>query len=77
MAWLAPERDSSPTIRSASTQIASGSVLSGWATQILQGQLSGATQAFHFGGEARNDEDPGAEEHRSTEIDDRQGISFT
>jgi hypothetical protein len=56
IAWLAPVRDSSPAIRtSASTQTGNGSVFSGWATQILQGQLSGATQAFHFGGEARHD----------------------
>jgi hypothetical protein len=41
---------------SASTQTANGSVFSGRATQILQGQFSGSTEAFHFGGEPRYDE---------------------
>ena len=78
IAWLAPVRDSSPAIRtSASTQTANGSVFSGRATQVLQGQLSGSTEAFHFGGKPRYDEHSGTEEHRAIEVDDRQGIPFT
>src|SRR5262249_30559847 len=78
IAWLAPVRDSRPAIRtSASIQTGNGSVFSGRATQILQGQLSRSTQTFHLGSEPRHDEHSRTEEHRSVEIDDRQRVSFT
>jgi hypothetical protein len=59
------------------TQTGNGSVFSGRATQILHGQLSRSTKAFHFGGEPRHDEHSRTEEHRSIEVDDRQRISLT
>jgi hypothetical protein len=47
--------DSSKSVRtSASTQTANGSVLSGWATQILQGQLSRSAQTLRFSSEPRH-----------------------
>src|SRR5207253_4380320 len=77
IAWLAPVRDSRPAIRtSASRQTGNGSVFAGRATQILQGQLSGSAQTFHLGSEPWHDEHSRAEEHRSIEVDDRQGVSL-
>jgi hypothetical protein len=61
---------------SASTQTGNGSVFSGRATQILQGQLSRSTEAFQFGGEPRHGEDSRTEEQRSIEVDERQRISL-
>jgi hypothetical protein len=68
---------SKPAIRtSASTQTVSGSVFSGRATQILQGQLSRSTQTFHLGGQPWHDEHSRTEEHRPVEVHHRQGVSF-
>ncbi len=58
------------------TQTGNGSVFSGRATQILQGELSRSTQAFHLGGEPWHEEHPGTEQHRSIEVNHCQGVSF-
>jgi hypothetical protein len=54
--WSGTERrNSSESVRtSASTQTANGSVLSGWATQILQGELSRSARTLHFSSEPRH-----------------------
>jgi len=71
-------RDSSPAIRtSASTQTWSGSVFSGRATQILQGQLSRSTQTVHLGSKAWHDKHSRTEEQRTIEVDHRQRVPFT
>jgi hypothetical protein len=62
---------------SASTQTGNGSVFSGWPTQILQGQPSRSAQTLHFNGEPRHDQHARTEQHRSIEVDQGQGVSFT
>lgn len=54
----------------------SGSVLSGRATQILQGQFPPSTQTFHFGSEPWHDKHSRTEEHCTIEDDYRQRVSF-
>jgi hypothetical protein len=54
---------------SASRQTGTGSVFSGWATQILQGQLWHPAKPLHLGGKPRYNEEPRTEEQRAVEVD--------
>jgi hypothetical protein len=70
MAWLAPVRDSSPAIRtSASTPMESGSLLSGRATQILQGGFPALDADVPSRQQAWHDKHSRTEEHCTIEVD--------
>ena len=57
-------------------QTGNGSVFPGRATQILQGKLSRAAQAFHLGSEPWYDEQPRTKEHCSVEVNNCQRVPF-